>query len=307
VSADGQERIVAAYGKLPLSFEANRGQTDVQVKFLSRGHGYGLFLTGTATVLALSRANGVAARGELRTGSVREEGSFDPRTTDTTSAVLRMELAGANPAACVVGVDELPGRSNYLIGNDPKKWRTDVPHYARVKYERVYPGIDLVHYGNQQQLEYDFIVAPGAKPEAIRLSFEGAEGMEIDAQGDLVLHTAAGEIREHKPAVYQEIAGVRQTIAGSYLLRSENEVGFAVAQYDTSKPLVIDPVLSYSTYLGGSGSESGAGIAVDGAGNAYVTGSTSSADFPTTPGTLPRGGNQDAFVAKIDSTKSGAA
>ena len=302
VSADSHKRIVAGYGNLPLSFEANRGQTDLQVKFLSRGRGYGLFLTGTETVLALSRANNVPAQDELSAGSVREEGALNPRATDPISAVLRMKLAGANPAAYVVGIDELPGRSNYFIGNDPKKWHTNVPHYARVKYARVYPGIDLIHYGNQQQLEYDFVVAPGANPETIRLSFEGAKAMEIDAQGDLVLHTAAGEIREHKPVVYQEIAGVRQTISASYALRNEDEVGFAIAQYDRSQPLVIDPVLSYSTYLGGGGSDWGSGIAVDSAGNAYVTGSTSSADFPTTAGALQKnsGGGSDAFVVKLN-------
>src|SRR3989441_8952332 len=205
-----------------------------------------------------------------------------------TTTVLRMRLVGANPAAEISGLEELPGKSNYFIGNDPKKWHTNVPNYARVKYRNLYPGIDLVYYGNQRQLEYDFVVRPGANPSRIVLGVQGADRLEVDAQGDLVLHTAVGPIRQRKPVIYQEIDGDRKEIPGAYVLTGRHQVGFRVAAYDASQPLVIDPVLVYSTYLGGSGLDQGFGIAVDASGNAYVTGVTASTDFPTTPGALHR-------------------
>jgi hypothetical protein len=207
-----------------------------------------------------------------------------------------MKLVGANPNPQVVGLDELPGKSNYFIGNDPSKWRTNIPHYAKVKYKGLYPGIDLVFYGNQRQLEYDFVVIPGADPKVIQLAFEGIVGAgfkpapTIGDNGDLILHTAGGEIRLHKPRIYQEINSVKQPISGGYVLLEietqdsgleTQKVGFQVAAYDISKPLIIDPVLSYSTYLGSSGTDVGSGIAVDPSGSTYVTGNTTSTDFPT--------------------------
>src|SRR5262245_26125041 len=232
----------AAYGKLPLSFEANRGQTDGQVKFLSRGHGYGLYLTATETVLKL-----------------RNE-----------SSILRMKLLGANPRPKVAGVDQLPGKTNYFIGNDPKKWRKDIPTYAKVKYEAVYPGVDVVYYGAQgRELEYDFIVAPGADPKAIKLSFEGADKLELNEQGDLVLRLSGKPIHLRKPVVYQEKDGGRQEIAGKYALAGASDVGIDIAAYDASRPLVIDPVLAYSTYLGGTGLDMGLDIAVNAHGSAF--------------------------------------
>src|SRR2546425_10183397 len=205
-----------------------------------------------------------------------------------TTTVLRMRLVGANPAAEISGLEELPGKSNYFIGNDPKKWRTNVPNYARVKYRNVYPGVDLLYYGNQRQLEYDFVVRPGADPSRIVLGVQGADRLEVDAQGDLVLDTAVGPIHQRKPVIYQEIDGDKKEIAGAYVLTGRHQVGFRVAAYDASQPLVIDPVLVYSTFLGGSGLDQGFGIAVDASGNAYVTGLTASTDFPTTTGALDR-------------------
>jgi Bacterial Ig-like domain (group 1)/Beta-propeller repeat len=287
-----QVRMSEAYGKLPLYFEANRGQTDAQVNFLSRGSGYTLFLTATEAVLSL-RKSAAPASGEARDTQV------------TTGTVLRMQLIGANPAPAVAGLERLPGQVNYFIGHDPAKWRSNVPLYGKVKYEGVYPGIDLVYYGNQRQLEYDFVVAPGASPNAIRLKLEGAERLDIDARGDLVIHTARGEIRQRKPLIYQERGGTREEISGRYVLLSGRQVGFEVGPYDTAQPLVIDPTLVYSTYLGGSGAEYGTGIAVDTVGNAYVTGGTGSTNFPTTPGafdTTSNGGGSDAFVTKLDPT-----
>ena len=235
-----QVRMSEAYGKLPLSFEANQGQTDAQVNFLSRGSGYTLFLTATEAVLSL-RESAAPSSGEARDTQV------------TTGTVLRMQLIGANPAPAVAGLERLPGQVNYFIGHDPARWRSNVPLYGKVKYEGVYPGIDLVYYGNQRQLEYDFVVAPGASPNAIRLELEGAERLDIDARGDLVIHTALGEIRQRKPLIYQERGGTREEISGRYVLLSGRQVGFEVGPYDTAQPLVIDPTLVYSTYLGGSG------------------------------------------------------
>jgi hypothetical protein len=199
---------------------------------------------------------------------------FDPEQPEQT--VLRMKLVGANPNPQVVGLDELPGKVNYFLGNDPKNWHINIPTYARVQYKDIYPGIDLVYYGNQRQLEYDFVVAPGANPKAIKLAFAGIVGAglkpasAIDTNGDLILHTEGGDIRLHKPRIYQEINGVRHAIPSGYVLlprplgegRGEGnyQVGFQVAAHNTSKPLIIDPTLSYSTYLGGSGDDGAYGI-----------------------------------------------
>src|SRR5713226_6909715 len=177
-------RLREGYGKLPLSFEANQGQTDHAVKFLSRGNGYSLFLTPTAAVLRL----GIAERGARNESNERLLAGA-AKSKREKSTVLRMKFAGANPTPQIVGMDQLPGKSNYFIGNDPAKWRTNVPNYAKVKYEDIYPGVDLVMYGNQRQLEYDLVVAPGADPHNIRLTFEGARQMRLDAGGDLVLTT----------------------------------------------------------------------------------------------------------------------
>jgi hypothetical protein len=223
-------------------------------------------------------------------------------------AVLRMTLVGRNAKPRVEGFDEFPGKANYFVGNNPKKWHTGVPTYARAQYQDLYPGIDLTYYGNERQLEYDFVVRAGADPKSIVLGFKGADKLEVDAQGDLVLHTAAGPIRQQKPFIYQEVNGVRREIAGGYALKNMHQVGFQVASYDPSRPLVIDPVLFYSTYLGGSGNDQGLGIAVDSAGNAYVTGITGSTNFATTAGasqTIYGGGSEDAFVTKLNSTGSG--
>jgi Beta-propeller repeat len=302
MSAARKQQIVANYGQIPLSFEANRGQSDPRVKFFSRGSGYSLFLTGNEAVLAL-RPSRTSPNKTLPSAIEHPESKVV-----LPAAVLRLQLMGANPSPQVSGTEQLAGKNNYFLGNDPSQWRTNVRTYASVKYHNVYPSIDLVYYGNQRQLEYDFVVAPGANPQAIRLSLRGAEKMEIDPRGDLVLHTTVGEIREHKPVVYQEIAGTRQVIAGSYVMRGPSEVGFAVAPYDAGQPLVIDPVLSYSTYLGGNSDDLGNGIAVDSAGNTYVTGLTSSVNFPTTTGAFQTtlGGPNwgDAFVTKLNGSGS---
>jgi hypothetical protein len=300
-----QAKILNQYGKLPLSFEANHGQTDARVKFLSRTGSFALFLTGDEAVLALSEKKASADKSKIAVAANTLPSSM---AAAKTGGVLRMKLRKANPAAKVTGVDELAGTSNYFIGNDPAKWRTNVPTYAKVKYEGIYSGIDLVYYGNQRQLEYDFIIAPGANPSRIQFDIRGAKRIRQDGNGELVFRVGEDEIRWHKPVVYQEKGGTRQEIAAHYAVTDTNRVGFEVAKYDASRPLYIDPLI-YSTYLGGSNVDVGYGIAVDSSGNAYVTGYTNSTDFPFTSGAFQTACGspsscENAFVAKIGPTGS---
>jgi hypothetical protein len=291
-------KLVAAYGKPPLAFEANHGQIDSRVKFLSRGPGYTLFLTPTEAVLTLKDHSVAKPRSPTLEGTTQDTGAAN--VTE-----LRINLLGARPTSHVEALVLLPSKSNYFIGNDPAKWRTNVPMYAKVSFKDVYTGVDLVYYGNQGQLEYDFVVAPGADLTRIQLSIDGAEKLDADADGNLVLQVAGSEVHLRKPTVYQEVVGGRKEIASRYVLRGRRVIGFEVAAYDANRSLVIDPVLSYSSYLGGSNGGFGNAIAVDSAGNAYVTGETQSTDFPTmNPAQSVPGGNTDVFVSKFDSTGS---
>ena len=214
-----------------------------------------------------------------------------------------MRLEGANASARIEGEDQLPGVVNYFIGNDSSQWRAGIPTYARVKYRQVYPGIDLVYYGNHSQLECDLNLAPGAKPEQIRLSFRGADHLEIDRDGDLVVGAPRDRIVIHRPIAYQDFNGARRKVASSYKMLGRSRVGVEVASYDRSKPLTIDPTLSYATFMGGSFIDEADALAVDSTGSAYITGFTCSADFPIAPGTsVPQpdfGGLCDAFVTKL--------
>ncbi len=293
LTADRQ-KISEAYGKLPINFEPNLGQTDEQVKFLARGHGYALFLTEQQAVLSLQK------RGKTK--------------NQDKQAVVRMEFQGANASPNAVGLGETEGKSNYFVGNNSDKWQTNIPNYKQVKYEQIYSGIDLVYYGNGQQLEYDFVVQPNANPNQIKINFDGIKSAKIDKKsGDLLLETNAGTIRQQKPLVYQNIDGTRREVASTYSIQnSENKrftVSFNLAEYDKTQELVIDPILAYGSYLGGNAFDEGRAIAVDAQGNAYVVGTAASRDFPTTAGTvkptmLPTtSGNQfwyDAFVTKIN-------
>lgn len=291
-----------AYGKLPLSFEANEGQFDSRVKFVSRSAGCAMYLTSTEAILQLARS----AEPELPAPSngIGTDRRHIPKI-ESSAATLRMKLLGAKTEAKAVGMDKLPGKSNWFIGNDPKRWRVNVPNYAKVKYEQIYRGVDLVYYGNQRDLEYDLIVAPGADPKDITLAFEGAQKLRIDAAGDLVITTTTCGVRQHKPVAYQEFGGRKTEVSVQYVSRGPNRIGFEIASYDANVPLTIDPVLSYSTYAGGSRFDQAYGIAVDFAGNAYVSGVTASLDFPVTPIAFQKmngggGGSSDAFVFKLN-------
>ncbi|MGH9769659.1 MAG: SBBP repeat-containing protein, partial [Blastocatellia bacterium] len=298
-------QINASYGRLPMSFEPNQGQADPQVKYLARGRGYQVFLTETEVVLRLQSAER-NPRGDAINPPSAEQ--VNPQSStgngrNPQSTALRIKLDGALPAKQVTALNLLPGKSNYLIGADPNKWHNDIPNYARVEYHEVYPGVSLAYYGTQRALEYDFIVTPGRDPGVITVSFEGADRIELDGAGDLALHLNGAVIYQRSPVIYQQAKGGRRTVTGRYVMRGEKQVGFEVEGYDASKPLVIDPVLEYSTYLGGGGDDTGQGIKVDGAGNAYVAGVTSTTDFTVKNSAqgVNRGGT-DVFVTKLNAT-----
>jgi hypothetical protein len=263
------------YGNLPLSFETNSGQTDSEVRFLSHGRGYSLFLTDSAAVLSLSKEDEVS-------GAIKHQASSSGKVkTD----VVRMELEGASHDVRASGDEPLPGKVNYFIGNDPAKWQSGIATYGRVKYAGVYPGVDLIYYGNQRQLEYDFVVAPKADTRPIRLHFDGAAKLSLNGDGDLTVSGQNGEVAFHKPVAYQLKEGKRMPVDSKFELLANNDLGFVISSYDHSRELVIDPTLAYSTYLGGSaGGESVNGIAADRSGYTYVIGTTPSTNFPTTAG-----------------------
>jgi hypothetical protein len=306
----GKARVAGSYGSLPLAFEENRGQGNAEIRYMARGAGYALFLADSGAVIKV-RSGGDCAQTETPA----------PRKPEACSAgadTLRLQLEGAarevGHAAQANGEEELPGKVNYFIGNDASKWRRDLPTYAKVRYRQVYPGIDLVYYGKQGRLEYDFVIAAGADAGVIRMRFAGGRLRE-DRKGNLVVKVGETELAFDKPALYQEIDGKRVAVDGSFVLSGASGLGFRVGAYDRSKPLVIDPVLVYSTYLGGSGSGTGTnakgdranGIVLDSLGSAYVVGTTYSADFPVTTGAFQSANNVAAaghgstvFVSKFN-------
>jgi sugar lactone lactonase YvrE len=298
----------ATYLSAPLSFEPNRGQANPAVRFISHGSGYSLALTDSAAVLALHHRTKRPLR---RPGAFR---LFDrgrrrdaARSKSAETDVVRMELVGATPRHEVSGSHPLAGTTNYFIGNDPSKWQTKVPTYASVRYSGVYPGVDLVYYGNQRRLEYDFIVAPRADTKQIKLRFSGANGLRLDRSGNLRVIADEGDVVFQRPTVYQEKNGRHVPVDGRFTLLADQTVGFKVGSYDRGKALVIDPTLSYSTYLGGSTDDAGTAIAVDSAGNIYVIGDTIDTDFPVTAGSFQTTNamdNEVAFVAKLNTAGS---
>jgi len=280
------------FAGLPIIFEPNQGQAnldraDARAKFVARGSGYSLFLGMQGATLTMIQRH-------LRTGT-----SDHVHGSTAQVNAIEMKLAGANANAAVDGIEPLPGKSNYLIGNDRAKWRTGVPQFARVRYASVYPGIDLVFYGNQGSLEYDFQVAPGADPANAELEFNGAKAVQVE-DGALVIKSEGEDLRLEAPRVYQEIDGRKQAIQGSFVMRGPNRAGFAIGSYDRSRELIIDPILTFSTYFGGSGDEHSTSVAVDGSFNIYIAGSTTSPNLPAV-GTFQTtlNGTQDVYVAKM--------
>jgi uncharacterized protein (TIGR03437 family) len=272
--------------EIPLAFERNAGQTDPEVKYLARGREGTLWLTEQGPVL------GVAEKSRL--------------------AVLRLRFEGGRRSPRIEGENRTGGITNYFIGNDPAQWRTDVSQFAQVRYRDVYPGIDVVFYGNGRTLEYDFVLRPGADPSKIRLRFDGEGALRKDLNGDLVLKLGDTEVRNHKPVIRQD----GQIVEGEYILTGKRGARFALGAYDRGRELVIDPVMTYGTLIGGSAGDQAAGVAIDAQGNLYMVGTTSSTNFPsknalypTLPWSVPgfTGAVLHAFVVKINPSASGEA
>src|SRR5438876_2370939 len=279
--ATAEATAAKSYGNLPLQFEENRGQTDPAVQFISRGRGYSLLLdkneavfilrTPTAKVDLRQRTTPVKFRN--RTKQNTSDGSQSPR-------VVGMKLNGAKSILPAVGEAQLPGLVNYFIGNDPEKWHRGVPTYLKVRVSNIYEGIDLVYHSAGRNLEYDFELQAGANPKSIEMEFEGVDKMELDASGQVNMKAGQGAFRLQKPAIFQMQAGQRKNIQGDFEIRGTRKLGLRLKNYDPSKPLVVDPVLVYSSYLGGSGEDWSGGFALDSQNNIYLTGGTTSSDFP---------------------------
>lgn len=279
------------YGKLPLVFEANQGQLSSKVNFVSRGSGYSAYLTSEGMILSLS-------------SQAKSSNQSHAGITNANHVTLSFRLLGAAKHASAIGENQLPGKVNYFIGRDRSKWHTNVPTYSQVRFKNVYQGIDLTYYGKQHQLEYDFDVHPGADPRQIRFAIDGARQVQVAGNGNLLIDTVIGQVSFQAPVLYQMLNGQRTPIQGGFAMGGNGAVSFQLANFDRNQQLVIDPVLTYSTYLGGSGDEQVAGLAVDASGNAYIAGSTDSTDFPLTTFGATTSGDTQAFIAKLDSTGS---
>jgi len=304
-SADGNEdtiqsKALEAYGSLPLLFTANNGQVDSSVLYYARVSGGKVYLTSSSIVLDLTRKDTASSTNKF--AAIENEG----QQAGYQRLVLRLNFEGANTNPEVIATEQTDSRVNYFIGNDQSKWLTDIPTYKEIVYQDIYPNTDLRLYGKEGMLTYDFIVHPGGDVSDVRLSLEGVESLDLSGR-DLILSTALGELKQERLNIYQEDGVSRRNIEGNFRLLGDNSYGFAVAAYDRSADLVIDPALIYSTYLGGAGDDHGFGIALDVAGNAYLAGTTGSNPFPTTPGafqTAYGGGTYDAYVAKLNAAGS---
>lgn len=303
--------LIQAYGSLPLSFELNLGQADASVKYLSHGAGYALFLTKTEAALSMGRK--CQDRALLQNLDAKTRKRFEARKfgrmllrryVHCQNLSVQMAIDGANSSARVKPIEELPGKSNYFIGTDRTKWRFGIPNYAGVRYVGIYPGVDLVYYGNRGRLEFDFIVSPGADPNEITLEFTPREHLRVIRNGNLRLGSRRDAVLLHRPSIYQVEHGRKNVVRGGFVLVADGRVAFRVGRYDRKKPLILDPVLTYSTFLdGASGDSDGDGIAVDPSGDAYVVGTTFSPTFPTVnayQSTAAAPGNGIVFLAKFN-------
>ncbi|MBN1291748.1 MAG: SBBP repeat-containing protein, partial [Candidatus Latescibacteria bacterium] len=341
ICADNAQ-IVESYGKIPLAFTVNQGQTDPQVRFTTQGNGCSMLFTPTGTIFYMSRETGdsVAKRNVQKTA--KTSGDLEPDNQsgrEYESFAFKTVFVGAHSNPDMVGEDRLTWNNNYFIGKDTSKWQTDVPNYGKVRLVEVYDSIDLVYYGDKNRIKYDFVVKSGEDPSTIVLQYYLGENtgnaLSINRAGELVVTTPFGDIIEDTPYCYQEINGRKVEVSIRYRIidASLNIFGFETGNYDTNVDLVIDPALVYSTFLGGNDFDKGTGIAVDSSGNAYVTGYTQSVENYSLPnpfgglfsnfninqgdgwgGTFGEGfgkqnslGSKDIFVAKIKASGNGLA
>jgi hypothetical protein len=271
-----EEEALGAYGKLALSFIPNEGQTDQAVRYYAQGAGYGFFFTKEGAMLSFAEGKG---RGHA----------------------LALDFLGADPDATLTAQKRLAGEVNYLVGDDSSKWRQELPTHGELLYGGLWPGIDMAVRGEGGKLKYEFHLKPGSSVDDVQLGYRGAEGLKVGATGELLVRTSLGVLKDAAPVSYQRIGGERVAVESRYRLTGDGGYGIAVGAYDPRYPLIIDPGLAYSTFLGGTGDNVGEDIAVDGSGRAYVTGTTFSADYPTTRGAFDRtlDGGGDAFVTKL--------
>jgi hypothetical protein len=277
----------SSFASLPVEFEENQGQHDPAIRYLARARGYQMYLTSDGPVIVFSRSK---------------------PSDDVKRSAIQMRFGGANETPELVGQERSEHKTNYFVGDHPSDYRTDIPNYARVLYRQVYPGIDVAFYGRNGAVEYDLLLRPGADPGRIEMDFAGAEKLELDASGDLLIHTGAGVLTQHRPAVFQERDGAREAVAADYRVVDGNKVRLQVASYDPGRTLTVDPILSYSTYIGSfnGGSSDLRGVAVDPAGNAYVVGTTAATDWPVASAyQSSRAGANDIVVAKINPQGTG--
>ena len=282
-SEKAQSQVDLKAFKMKMHFEPNLGQVDESVKFLSRGEGYTLFLTPNEAVLSLQE-------------------SRNSERTEKANSIVKMRFKGANANPQINGHNELPGKSNYFLGNNPDEWQTNIPNYSSVEYKNVYRGIDLIYYGNEGQLEYDFMVSPNGDPKDIVLHFDDQDKPKIDKQGNLVFMDKNQKLFMKPPVAYQTKQDTREIIDAKYTYIGKDQIGFDIGDYDMEIPLVIDPVIIFSTYLGNSSGADAQAIAVDSAGNAYITGATGALKFPTTHNNLVPNfwGPDHVFITKMN-------
>lgn len=306
VQSDNQPRKSAAnmtqkeaYQNLPLQFEENQGQADPSVRFISHNGTSTIFLTATEAVIVLNRQTPSGLGHPDRSPRQRMNRSINAQTS-----VVKMKILGINSNLEPKGTQQFEGTMNYFIGRDRTKWHTNIPTYSVVQYNGVYPGIDLVYHGNGRQLEYDFVLHPGADSQKIALRFEGTTSQTTDGAGNLSMETEAGRLILGRPSIYQMVGGGKKSVRGSYVVRRDHSIGLALGRYDASKILVVDPVLLYSSYLGGSAGDWATSLTLDSAGNTYIGGSTISQDFPSAGDALPPSGVCVGFVTKLNASLS---